>query len=94
MSQFRLPLSERDRGWVDLRERLARAAREIHFVAVSSEAMNGAVLLVIAGNLADLAMSIPMSPAPIGLVDASTLIATQVLHHRGRASDIAVAAKE
>jgi hypothetical protein len=94
MSEFTLPLGPRDREWVELRERLARAARELHFSAVSNDSMNGAALLAIAGSLAGLAMSIPMCPAgssshgPIhgpthgmsgGLVDASTLLATQVL---------------
>jgi hypothetical protein len=82
VSEFCLPLSDRDLGWVDLRERLARAAREMHFAAVSSEAVNGAVLLALAGNLAELAMSIPLCPTPpAGLVDVSTLLAVQVLQH-------------
>jgi len=82
MSEFTLPLRARDREWVELRERLARAARELHFSAVSNDAVNGAALLVIAGSLAGLAMSIPMCPAQRtsgGLVDASTLLAVQVL---------------
>jgi hypothetical protein len=82
MSEFMLPLAAHDQGWIDLRDRLGRAARELHFFAVSSEAVDGASLLVIAGNLARLAMSIPMCPAQAtsgGLVDASTLLAVQVL---------------
>jgi hypothetical protein len=63
MAQFTLPLPARDRGWIELREQLARAARNMHFVAMSSDAVNGARLLLVSGNLADLAMSIPMSPA-------------------------------
>lgn len=81
MSEFTLPLAPRDLGWIELRERLARAAREIHFSAVSVDAVNGSALLAIAGDLAALAMSIPLSPsqgAANGLVDASTLLAAQV----------------
>jgi hypothetical protein len=82
MSEFMLPLAAHDLGWIELRGRLGRAARELHFFAVSNEAVDGASLLVIAGNLARLAMSIPMCPAEAmsgGLVDASTLLAAQVL---------------
>ncbi|HEY8696688.1 MAG TPA: hypothetical protein VIM02_03660 [Rhizomicrobium sp.] len=82
MSEFMLPLAPHDLGWIELRDRLGRAARELHFFAVSNEAVDGASLLVIAGNLARLAMSIPMGPAEAmsgGLVDASTLLAAQVL---------------
>jgi len=82
MSEFALPLSVRDQEWIELRERLARAARSMHFVALSSDAVNGPMLLVVAGRLAELAMSIPMCPTqPAGLVDASTLLATQILQH-------------
>jgi hypothetical protein len=91
MSEFSLPLSIRDRGWLELRERLVRAARNIHFVAVSSNATNGAKLLVVSGNLADLAMSIPMSPEPgmsRTLVGASTLIALQDLQHEADNDDV------
>ena len=52
------------------------------FVALSGDAVNGARLLLVSGNLADLAMSIPMAPAewvPGGLIDGSTLFATQIL---------------
>lgn len=82
MSEFTLPLSPRDRGWIDLRERLANAAREIHFSAFSSGTPNSAALLAIAGNLAGLAMSIPLEPARASStcpVDTATLIATQIL---------------
>jgi hypothetical protein len=84
MSEFALPLPPRERSWLELRERLAHAARELHFSAVSGDATNGPTLLVIAGNLAGLALSIPMSPnstqgTPGGVVDASTLFATQIL---------------
>jgi hypothetical protein len=87
--EFSLPLSPRDQGWLDLRERLARAAREIHFSAISREASHGATLLMIAGNLAALAMSIPMPSrpapplcAPTGLVEPYTLLAVQLLQQR------------
>jgi hypothetical protein len=84
MSEFTLPLPPRERSWLELRERLARAARELHFSAVAGDAANGPTLLVIAGNLAGLALSIPTSPTPTqgtpgGMVDASTLFATQIL---------------
>ena len=84
MSEFALPLSPRDQEWIEFRERLARAARELHFSATSGETANGPTLLVIAGNLAGLALSIPMPPARVkdmsgGLVSAYTLFATQIL---------------
>jgi hypothetical protein len=82
MAEFAIPLTERDRSWCDLRERLAQAAREMHFYAFSSGAVNSEALLVISGNLAGLAMSIPLGPTNIGsagLVDSSTLLATQIL---------------
>jgi hypothetical protein len=75
----------RDQAWLDLRERLGRAARETHFSATSPGTSHGAVLLAIAGNLAALAMSIPLGPAqpsPSQLVEASTLLAAQLLQHR------------
>jgi hypothetical protein len=81
MPEFTLPLAARDRNWLDLRERLARAARDMHFCAVSSEAANSTALLVIAGNLAQLAMSIPMSPVQAvlgGLVEPATPFAAQI----------------
>lgn len=74
-SEFTLPLSPRDQGWIDLRTRLARAAREIHFSAFSGAELNSGALLVIAGNLAGLAMSIPLEPTQdgsTGFVDKST----------------------
>jgi hypothetical protein len=80
MSEFALPLSPRDQGWLYLRERLARTAREIHFVAIASDAVNGPVLLTVAENLAGLAMSIPLAPrANANLVESSTLLAAQEL---------------
>jgi hypothetical protein len=88
MPEFLPPLSPRDEGWIDLRERLARAARNLHFVAISNDAANGPKLLIVSGDLADLALSIPMGPAPrtsAGMVDASTLFATQML--QGGADD-------
>ena len=99
MSEFRLPLTQRDCSWLELRERLARAARELHFSAVSGDAANGPTLLVIAGNLAGLALSIPMSPTPNqgtpgGVVDASTLFATQVLQRGMQADSGAVVFRE
>ena len=89
MPEFTLPLTPRDRGWSEMRERLSRAAREMHFYAFSNGAVNGAALLVISGRLAGLAMSIPLEPSNIGsvgLVDSSTLFATQILQldHRAR----------
>lgn len=62
MCEFSLPLSQRDRRWIHLRERLARAAREIHFVAIASDTENGPMLLRVAESLGGLAMSIPMTP--------------------------------
>ena len=82
----------RDQAWLDLRDRLGRAARELHFSATSPGAGSGhgATLLAIAGNLAALAMSIPIGPAqtsPSQLVEASTLLAAQLLRNRPRARD-------
>ncbi len=82
MPEFVLHLTARDRGWSALRERLSHAAREMHFFAFSGGTANSAALLVISGHLAELAMSIPLEPekiGSIGLVDSSTLFATQVL---------------
>lgn len=95
MPEFALPPTSRDQGWSELRERLSRAAREMHFHAFSIGAANGPALLVISGNLAGLAMSIPLEPSNIGsirLVDASTLFATQILQldHRARDHSTAV----
>lgn len=89
MSEFTLPLGRHDEGWIDLRKRLARTARELHFVAVASQSANGSSMLMIAGSFAELAMSIPMPPddKPVGslsmgnLVDASTLFAAQSQQH-------------
>jgi len=95
MPEFTLPLSVRDQEWIALRERFARAARDMHFVAVSSDAVNGAMLLAVAGSLAELAMSIPLCPAPTTvLVDASTLLATQILQQGGRTDDDAITIAE
>ena len=85
MSEFALPLSPRDQEWIEYRERLAQSARALHFAAISGTTANGALHLVIAGNLAGLALSIPMPPARVqdtsgGLVSAYTLFATQILH--------------
>jgi hypothetical protein len=85
-SEFTLLVGPRGEGWVDLRNRLARSARELHFVAVASQSENGSSILTIAGRLAELAMSIPMRPegkAPGDLtantlVSASTLFAAQI----------------
>jgi len=82
MPEFVLQLTPRDRAWNALRERLSHAAREMHFFAFSGGTANSAALLTISGNLAELAMSIPLESAKIGsigLVDSSTLFATQVL---------------
>jgi hypothetical protein len=87
MSELLSPWASRDRGWLELRVRLARAAREMHFSALSSDAVNSAALLAMAENLANLAISIPMNPAASGIpsrpVDASTLVATQILQFSG-----------
>jgi hypothetical protein len=88
MPEFVLHLTARDRGWNALRERLAHAAREMHFFAFSGGTANSAALLLISGNLAEIAMSIPLEPAKIGsigLVDSSTLFATQILQIDRRA---------
>jgi hypothetical protein len=94
MSQFSLPLGPRDEAWIDLRNRLARTARELHFVAVASQSENGTSILTIAGSFAELAMSIPLRPeekvadsSSMGhLVDASTRFAAQTQQY-GAASD-------
>ena len=90
MSEFKLPLASRDRSWLELRERLARAARDLHFSAVANDTGNGPTLLMIAGNLAGLALSIPMHPTQTtsgALVDASTLFATQILQRDMQTDD-------
>jgi hypothetical protein len=95
--EFTLPLGPHDQGWIDLRERLACVARELHFIAISSGSTNGAELLVAARYFAGLAMSIPMCPAQQtlgGPVEASTLLAAQILGHEARtAADSAVVTK-
>jgi hypothetical protein len=75
MSEFTLSLGPRDQQWLDLRERFARAARELHFNAISNSAGNGAALLAISGNLARLAMSIPLPPTQ-GELDTLLQIST------------------
>jgi hypothetical protein len=99
MSEFALPLTPHDRERLELCERLAHAARELHFSAVSSDAANGPTLLVIAGNLAGLALSIPMPPTVNqgtfgGVVDASTLFATQILQRNMQPKGDAVVFRE
>jgi len=82
MLESKWSIAPRDRAWIVLRERLAHTAREMHFAAISNDTVNGASLLRIAGNFAALAMSIPMEPVREtvgGLVDASTLVAAQML---------------
>ncbi len=84
MPEFALPMTARDRGRLDLRARLARAAREMRGSAVSHEAVDGAALLAIAGDLASLAIGMPAGSEAgpsTGPVDASTLFATQLLQH-------------
>ena len=86
MSEFSLPATPDDLAWLDLRARLARTANALHVSAACDDPADRAALLVMAGNLANLAISIPMSRAaglPSGPVEASTLLATQVLQlHR------------
>jgi hypothetical protein len=87
MSEFTLPLSERDQDWIKLRERFGRAAREMLSEAASNEAVDAAALLRVAGILARLAISIPRCPtkvSSVGPVDASTLLAAQVLQGRSQ----------
>jgi hypothetical protein len=92
-SEFTLLAGPRGEGWVDLRNRLARSARELHFVAVASQSANGSSILMIAGRLAELAMSIPVpaeakppgDPATTTLVSAATLFAAQVQQYGGEA---------
>ncbi len=95
--EFAVPSMSRDRGWSEMRERLSDAARDMHFFAFSRSVTNSAALLVISEHLAGMAMSIPLEPAhigSIGLVDSSTLFATQVLqldHRATESADTAVA---
>lgn len=95
MSDFARLAPSRNRERSEFRERLARAAREMHFFAHSSSSENAAALLAISKDLAGLAMSIPLEPAhaaSAGLVDASTLFATQILQldHRMKTNSDAV----
>jgi hypothetical protein len=84
-----LSLASQDPGWIDLRQRLARAARELHFVAFTDELANATYLLSISERFAELALSIPARPeeeAPAirfqdGLVNATTLFAAHLLHY-------------
>lgn len=81
-SEFELLLAPREQAWVDLRARLTRVAREVHFFAFSSDAVNSSIFLAISEHFADLAMSIPIEPIAAeerGPVHASTLFAAQVL---------------
>lgn len=99
MSEFKQPLTPLERGWIELRERYAHAARELHFSAVASDAANGPTLLVITGNLAGLALSIPMRSTPTqrtsgGLVDASILFAAQILQRDMQTDDDATGVNE
>ncbi len=97
MPEFAPTLAARDQAWMDLRERLSAAARDMHFFAFSSDAVNGAAILMISANLARLAMTIPLHPAPTpggGPVDASTLFATQILQLDPRKAGDAAAANE
>jgi hypothetical protein len=88
----------RGSGWTDLRERLARAARELHFVAFASDTPNSGDLLLVSEMFAGLALSIPMNPEqepadprlPQGLVSATTLFAAHLLHHGEGADDEAL----
>ena len=87
MSEFSSPLSQRDQWWIHLRERLAHAAREIHFVAIASDTENAPVLLRLAEALAGLALSIPMPPSEATIRRAAhppTLFAAQVLSDRSQ----------
>jgi hypothetical protein len=64
---------QQDREWIELRERVAKAARELHFLAFSSPSTKCAAVLAIARNFAELAMSIPPRPEALhGVVDGST----------------------
>jgi hypothetical protein len=67
------PTMQQDREWIELRERVAKAARELHFLAFSSPSTKCAAVLAIAQNFAELAMSIPPRPETLhGVVDGST----------------------
>jgi hypothetical protein len=67
------PTIQQEREWIELRERVAKAARELHFLAFSSPSTKCAAVLAIAQNFAKLAMSIPPRPETLhGVVDGST----------------------
>jgi len=90
MLKLAQPLAPRDLGWIELRQRLARAAREMHFFAFSADAPSSAAVLAISRKLAELAMTIPLDSSHIesvGLIDASTLFAKQVLQLERSARD-------
>jgi hypothetical protein len=84
MSDFVLPPAPLDHKWLELRERLASTAREMHSFAVTGNPVNGATILVMAAYFAELAMSIPLTPVPVtpfGLVHPITPVASQALQH-------------
>jgi hypothetical protein len=87
--EFVAVLSERELAWIDLRERLARAARELHFDGFARQKQESAALLAIATSLAGLALSIPIPPARglDGPVEASTLFAAQILQRQHAGTD-------
>jgi hypothetical protein len=76
-------------AWTELRQRLARAARELHFVAYAGDSANATFLLSFSERFAELALSIPVSPErqapgvrfPGNLVDAQTLLAAHILKY-------------
>lgn len=81
-SEFERLLAPRQQAWVDLRARLTRVAREVHFFAFSSETVNSSMFLAISEQFAEIALSIPMEPVAAeerAPVHASTLFAAQVL---------------
>ena len=80
MPEFTPPLPPRRREWSEHREWLASVVREMHFAAGSRDGVNDATVFVISGNLADLALNLPIRPThgtPGRLVQASTLVAAQ-----------------
>jgi hypothetical protein len=76
-------------GWSDLRQRLGRAARELHFVAYAGDSADAAHILSFSERFAELALSIPAYPEiratavpfPAGLVDAKMLLAAHILQY-------------
>jgi hypothetical protein len=76
-------------GWNELRQRLVRAARELHFVAYADDSANTTFLLSFSERFAELALSIPAGPErqaqgvrfPGDLVDAQTLLAAHILKY-------------